>query len=211
MHLPITVPNLVTIVRILMIPVFVLAVMQTDPGESRFRLVALVLFVVMVVGDGLDGYLARRLKQRTTMGAFLDPMGDKLMMFCAYVFLAWSSWPEPRMPLWVSTVVISRDLLIGIGFITLFIMSGKFRMVSPSGIGKLCTVVQAGTIMAVLGGPWVLRWAGETSGMGILTGLGLFTVFMPLFSGVDYLYAARMYLVHADQVTLTVEDRPGRG
>jgi cardiolipin synthase len=175
-----------------------------------FRLVALGLFVVMVVGDGLDGFFARRLKQRTIMGAFLDPLGDKLMMFSAYVFLAGRYWAPPRMPLWVSTVVISRDILIGLGFLTIFVMTGRFRMVSPSGVGKLCTLVQALTIIAVLGAPWLVELAGAEPGHGVLNGLWLFTVFITLFSGVDYLYAGRVYLLHSDQVTLTVEDRPGR-
>ena len=211
MHLRMTVPNVITIIRILMIPVFVLAVMQAGQDEGFFRLVALGLFVLMVLGDGLDGFFARKLHQRTVIGAFLDPMGDKLMMFSAYAFLASRFWPEPRMPLWVSTVVISRDLLIGIGFLTLFVLTGRFRMVSPSGIGKLCTVVQALTITAVLAGPWLLKLTGPNLGTWSLTGLCLFTVFMTLFSGVDYLYAGRVYLLHSGQVALTVEDRPGKG
>ena len=210
MHLHMTVPNFITIVRILMIPLFVLAVMQAGQEDGSFRLLALVLFVVMVVGDGLDGFFARKLHQRTIIGAFLDPMGDKLMMFSAYVFLASRFWPEPRMPLWVSTVVISRDVLIGVGFLTLFVLTGRLRMVSPSGIGKLCTVVQALTIIAVLAGPWLLKLMGPVPGSWMLTGLWLFTVFMTLFSGVDYLYAGRVYLQQSGEVALTVEDRPGR-
>ncbi len=212
MQLHLNAPNLITIVRILMIPLFVMAVMQVREGEGDvfFRLLALGLFVVMVIGDGVDGFLARRLRERTVMGAFLDPLGDKLMMFSAYVFLAAMVWPEPRMPRWVSTVVISRDLLIGLGFVTLFVVTGRFRMVSPSGVGKLCTVVQASTIIAVLAAPWLFILIGPTFGQGVLTGMGLFTVFITLFSGVDYLYAARVYLVHDDRTTLTVQNRPGK-
>ena len=193
-----------------MIPLFVMAVMQAHEDEGLFRILALALFVVMVIGDGLDGFVARRLKQRTVMGAFLDPVGDKLMMFCAYIFLAATVWPEPRLPRWVSTVVISRDVLMGVGFVTLFVFTGKFRMVAPSGIGKLCTVVQAGTIVTVLAAPWLLQLVGTKPGLGILTGMGLFTGFITLFSGVDYLYAAHLYLVDSDEITLTVENRPGR-
>ena len=82
--------------------------------------------------------------------------------------------------------------------------------VAPSGIGKLCTVVQAGTIVAVLAAPWLLQLAGTKLGLGILSGMGFFTVFITLFSGVDYLYAAHLCLVDSDEITLRVEDRPGR-
>lgn len=203
-------PNLITIVRVLMIPLFVMAIMQVTPTEVFFRMTALIIFVLMVLGDGLDGLMARRLRQRTVMGAFLDPLGDKLMMFSAYIFLAAACWPEPRVPRWVSTVVISRDLLMGIGFATLFVVSGRFRMVSPSGVGKLCTAVQAATITYVLGAPWMFSFLGTSLGQSVLIALGLLTVFMTLFSGVDYLYAARVYFTHGEQVGLTVEHRPGK-
>lgn len=193
-----------------MIPLFVMAVMQAHEDEALFRIIALALFVVMVIGDGVDGFVARRLNQRTVMGAFLDPVGDKLMMFSAYVFLAAAVWPEPRLPRWVSIVVISRDVFIGVGFVTLFVFTGRFRMVAPSGIGKLCTVVQAGTIVAVLAAPWLLQLAGTKLGLSILAGMGFFTVFITLFSGVDYLYAAHLCLADSDEITLTIEDRPGR-
>ncbi len=210
MHLRMTVPNFITVIRILMIPLFVLAMIQAGEDEQLYRLVALGLFGLMALGDGLDGYFARKLNQRTVMGAFLDPMADKLMMFCAYVMLAGKTWPEPRMPVWVSTVVISRDALIGLGFLTLFVLTGRLRMVTPSGVGKLCTVVQALTILGVFGSPWLMAAAGATAGWWIMTVLFLLTVFLTLFSGVDYLYAGRLYLLHSEQVTLTVEDRPGR-
>ena len=155
-------PNLITIVRVLMIPLFVMAIMQVAGTEVFFRLIALVIFALMVLGDGLDGLVARKLRQRTVMGAFLDPLADKLMMFSAYVFLAATVWPEPRVPRWVSTVVISRDLLMGMAFATLFVMSGRFRMVSPSGVGKLCTAVQATTIIFVLAAPWVFYLLGTS-------------------------------------------------
>ena len=193
-----------------MIPLFVMAVMQGNHEGAFFRAVALILFVVMVIGDGLDGFVARKLDQRTVLGAFLDPLADKLMMFCAYIFLTATVWPEPRLPRWVSTVVISRDVLMGVGFLTLFVITGRFRMVSPSGIGKLCTVSQAATIVAVLAAPWLLKFVGAEVGMTVLKGMGLFTVFITLFSGVDYLYAAHLCLADSDQVTLTVQDRPGR-
>ena len=207
MQLPLTLANLITIGRIMMIPLFVMAVMQVREGETFFRAAAFGIFVVMVIGDGADGFVARRFHRRTVLGAFLDPLGDKLMMFSAYVFLAAMAWPEPRMPRWVSTVVISRDLLIAIGFLTLFVVTGQFRMISPSGVGKLCTVVQALTILLVLTAPWVMEGLGERTERGILTGLCLLTVFLTLFSGVDYLYAARR-LLEKEHVALAVEDRP---
>ena len=208
--MPVTWPNLITVLRILMIPLFVLAAMQVRPVALFFRVATLVVFAMVVLMDGLDGFLARRLNQRSRLGAFLDPLGDKLLMISAYILLAMMLWPEPRMPRWVSTVVISRDVLIALGFLTLFVVTGKLKIIQPSGIGKLCTGIQALAIIVVIVAPWLVDVVGGGTGHLIMTGLFLLTVFMTLLTGVDYLYASRVCLGEDQHLLLADHNPPGK-
>ena len=152
----ITVPNLLTIFRMVLIPVFVSLLFY-----QRFVL-ALVIFAVAGMTDGLDGLLARRFDQKSQLGTILDPIADKMMMVTSFVVLSMRSiFPQPvpshlPIPFWVTIAVISRDVFILVGAASINIVTG-FRGFRPSLLGKINTTVQIiaiGTIMFAASVPY---------------------------------------------------------
>src|SRR6476660_4210433 len=145
----VTVPNLLTVFRMVLIPVFVSLLFY-----QRFIL-ALVIFVLAGVTDGLDGLLARRFDQKSQLGTILDPIADKLMMVTSFVVLSMKSvFPQPvpshlPIPFWVTIAVISRDVFILVGAAAINIVTG-FRGFRPSMLGKINTAVQIFAIAAII-------------------------------------------------------------
>src|SRR5687767_10571753 len=120
----ITVPNLLTVFRMVLIPVFVSLLFY-----QKFVL-ALGVFVLAGVTDGLDGLLARRFNQKSQLGTILDPIADKLLLVTAFVVLSMRSvFPQPLpshlpVPFWVTVAVISRDVFILVGAAAINIVTG---------------------------------------------------------------------------------------
>src|SRR4029434_5397152 len=145
----ITVPNILTVFRMVLIPVFVSLLFY-----QRFAL-ALAVFVLAGLTDGLDGLLARRFNQKSQLGTILDPIADKLMLVTAFVVLSLKSvFPQPvpshlPIPFWVTVAVISRDVFIIVGAAAINIMTG-FRGFRPSWLGKLNTTVQIVGITTIM-------------------------------------------------------------
>ncbi|HKG60599.1 MAG TPA: CDP-alcohol phosphatidyltransferase family protein [Pyrinomonadaceae bacterium] len=145
----VTVPNLLTVFRMVLIPVFVSLLFY-----QRFIL-ALGIFVLAGVTDGLDGLLARRFNQKSQLGTILDPIADKLMLVTSFVVLSMRSvFPQPLpshlpIPFWVTVAVISRDVFILVGAAAINIVTG-FRGFRPSMLGKINTTVQIFAIAAII-------------------------------------------------------------
>lgn len=145
----VTVPNLLTIFRMVLIPVFVSLLFY-----QRFIL-ALAVFVLAGITDGLDGLLARRFDQRSQLGSILDPIADKLMLVTSFVVLSMRTvFPQPLpphlpVPFWVTVAVISRDVFILVGAAAINIVTG-FRGFRPSFLGKVNTTVQIAAIAAII-------------------------------------------------------------
>src|SRR5437868_10821744 len=147
-----TTANKITVVRILMIPVFVTmaiyygqSIQRGAPLEWQ-RFTAIVIFLVAAASDGLDGYIARRYRQRSTLGAILDPIADKGLLLSAIITLSISNWSDfgaqyGQFPTWFPVLVISRDAVILIGSAVLHVLNGKVR-VQPSWTGKVATFLQ---------------------------------------------------------------------
>ena len=128
-----TLANQLTILRIVLIPAFVLLVVYGHLGG------ALIVFVTAGVTDGLDGLIARRAGQRTSLGAWLDPMADKLLLVTTFVLL---TLPQVELtnhiPLWLTVVIISRDIVI-VGVVAIVNLAIGPRTFRPSFWGKLTT------------------------------------------------------------------------
>src|SRR3954454_12968385 len=145
----ITVPNLLTVFRMVLIPVFVSLLFY-----QRF-LLALGIFVLAGVTDGLDGLLARRFDQQSQLGTILDPIADKLMLVTAFIVLSMKGVFHPPLPkhlpipFWVTVAVISRDVFIIVGAAAINIMTG-FRGFKPSWLGKLNTTVQIVAVTLIM-------------------------------------------------------------
>ena len=145
----VTVPNLLTVFRMVLIPVFVSLLFY-----QRF-VFALAVFVMAGVTDGLDGLLARRFNQKSQLGTILDPIADKLMLVTAFIVLSMRSvFPQPvpshlPIPFWVTVAVISRDIFILVGAAAINVVTG-FRGFRPSMLGKINTVIQISAIGIIM-------------------------------------------------------------
>lgn len=154
-------PNLISLGRIALVPVFAVALVQGGGAEGgvQARRVALGLFVLMAVSDFLDGWLARRLEWQSPLGAFLDPLADKLLITTSVVLLALpmtavTGAPVGRLPVWVAAVIIGKDVWISLGAWAVHRLSPS-RQLRPGLLGKASTVVQALLVVALLAGPEV--------------------------------------------------------
>jgi len=145
----VTLPNALTVFRMLTIPIFVSLLFYQRFGW------ALVAFVMAGVTDGLDGLLARRFGQQSQLGTILDPIADKLMLVTAFVVLSMHGvFPRPLpkhlpIPFWVTVSVLSRDVFIVVGAAAINIMTG-FRGFRPSWLGKTSTTVQIVSIALII-------------------------------------------------------------
>ena len=139
-----TLPNFITLVRLAMLPFFLLSI-----AEGRFG-IALILFVAAGISDGVDGYLARRFQMNSALGAYLDPIADKLLLMSSYLFLAVPSYPAVvKIPVWLALLVISRDILLMLVAL-LLILSANKRRFPPTWLGKVATVTLIVTVLFVL-------------------------------------------------------------
>jgi cardiolipin synthase (CMP-forming) len=132
-------PNLLTILRILLIPVFINLLIY---GLYPF---ALGVFLFASFTDGLDGLIARAANQRTTLGTYLDPMADKLLLTAAFIALSVFKF----VPVWVSVIVVSRDLILVLGALVLHLAQAQFT-IAPTLLGKATTLIQVLYIIMVL-------------------------------------------------------------
>ena len=184
----ITLPNLLTVFRMALIPVFVSLLYYHKFGW------ALAAFIIAGVTDGLDGLLARRFDQKSQLGSILDPIADKLLLVTSFVVLSLRQIgpvPPPNhfpVPFWVTVAVISRDVFIIVGAAAINIVTG-FRGFRPSLLGKINTTVQILAIMAILS---ALIFP-EGSGYYLPTVYA--TVFaLAVISGMHYVYFAHRLL-----------------
>lgn len=138
----ISIPNLLTIVRILLAPIFILLMLRHLYTE------ALLVFAAAGLSDGLDGFIARYFNQRTALGAYLDPMADKLLLVSAYIVMV----VMEVIPDWVAVIVIARDVIISLG-IAIFTITEKPYEVSPSIVSKFTTATQILLVLVSLFDP----------------------------------------------------------
>jgi cardiolipin synthase len=139
-----TLPNLLSVFRILLVPVFLWSLL------SRKAFEALLIFFLAGLTDVLDGFTARIWHQRSKLGTILDPAGDKLLMVTSYVVLSMSSVASPNfIPIWLTLVVFARDLLIVTGAFIAY-LSWRQTTFAPSLLGKISTICQVGTVFLVL-------------------------------------------------------------
>lgn len=171
-----TTANKVTILRILLIPFFVVEVFYYQKtGREGFRFAGLLAFAVASICDGVDGYIARHYNQRSELGAILDPLADKLLLVSGIVLLSFNSQPHlGSIPAWLTVTLIGRDLVILLGMVVIQMTVGKV-IVHPRIIGKVATVLQMICILWILlrwdarfGDRWLLVW---TVGAAVCTGI----------------------------------------
>jgi cardiolipin synthase len=171
-----TTANKITILRILLIPFFVVELIYyLQTGNEVHRLLALLSFAVTAILDGVDGYIARRYNQKSELGAILDPLADKLLLVSAIVTLSFDHGPRiGQIPLWLTGTILGRDLLLITGIAVVRLTVGKV-IVRPRLMGKIATVFQMIVVIWIL-----LEWDRDLNvrwlkawmlGAGICTGL----------------------------------------
>ena len=161
--------NKITIVRIVLIPFFIAAIIY-----ARLE-IALGIFILAVISDAADGFIARALKQKTVLGTILDPIADKLLLLSAYICLslAGSIPPDLKLPAYVPIIVISRDVIIVLGSVIVYLVTSSLK-VAPSAVGKMTTFFQMITVVSILVG---FKYSFV---------LWNITVLFTILSGVDY-------------------------
>jgi CDP-diacylglycerol---glycerol-3-phosphate 3-phosphatidyltransferase len=165
---PLNLPNALTVVRILLVPVVVVALLVESPGGST---IAAIVFAIAALTDGLDGYIARSQQSVTTFGKVMDPVADKLMVAAALIALV----SLDRLAAWVAMVIIAREFAVS----GLRIAAGQQGVVIPaSSLGKLKTIVQVVAVLALI----AASDPDEAWVMALVYAMVLVTV----VSGVDY-------------------------
>jgi cardiolipin synthase len=170
-------PNTMTLVRVLLIPVFVILIMNKSFGW------AIVTFALAGITDGIDGLIARVTHQRTELGAYLDPIADKLLLIAAFITLAIIE----ILPSWLAVIVITRDIIILLGFLVMLLTS-YHPSIRPSLLSKVTTVWQITTILLVL-------MAGNYHVFNRLAAIAIYgTAFFTILSGSHYIYVGTRIL-----------------
>lgn len=170
-----TVPNVLSMARILLTPFFIWAMLQRRPW------LALGLFLLASVTDALDGYTARHFHLKSNLGLWLDPAGDKILLTAAFVVLTLPRLGEPNvLPVWLTAISVGRDLLMAVGSLVYIGIRGP-TVFRPTLVGKASTVCGVATLFAVL----LANALGERP--GFLPGLYLLAAVLAGSSGVHYI------------------------
>lgn len=165
------IPNTLTLGRIVLVPLVVWLIVTHEMTA------AFVLFLLAGFSDAADGYLAKRFQWRTELGAYLDPIADKLLLMTSYLFLAIPSYPaRVKVPVWLAVLVLSRDFLLLLVALLLILTTGK-KAFPPTWCGKVTTVTLIATVLIVLCAnlwdwprPVVLLAFGAAATMTVLSG-----------------------------------------
>jgi len=199
--------NRITLLRILLIVPFVICMLKVNHPDigDPMRYLSLLIFIVMALSDAYDGYLARKNKQVTRLGSFLDPMADKLLMTCACLLLAMKRTAIPgfALPPTVVVLIVGKDIFLLLGFLILYFLTFQVKII-PALIGKTATFLQLSMVIGILIAPevstvlpgwiWFLRflwWAA--AGIAILTTL-------------IYIYAGSRYIEQFENVNEKVSE-----
>lgn len=164
-------PNILTLTRVLLIPLFVILIINKSFEWALFT------FAIAGITDGIDGLIARITHQRTELGAYLDPIADKLLLFSAFISLAIIE----MIPSWLVVIVITRDVIILVGFLVMMITSYHPK-IDPSLLSKMTTGFQIVTIILVL-------MAGYSLTLHQLSRIAIYgTAVITILSGSHYIY-----------------------
>jgi CDP-diacylglycerol---glycerol-3-phosphate 3-phosphatidyltransferase len=173
---PLNVPNVLTVVRILLVPVLVVALLEKTGGGD---LLAAIVFAVASLTDALDGKLARLRNSVTTFGKLMDPIADKLLIIAALVALV----SRNRLEAWVAMVIIAREFAVTVLRVAAGTQQGV--VISASALGKLKTAAQVAMVMVLIAFDDRPLW---------ISLLVYATVAITVFSGADYFFGFRRLL-----------------
>lgn len=183
--------NWLTVLRILLVPVFVSLLVYRRPG------IALVVFAAAALTDLLDGYVARHRGIQSRLGAFLDPMADKLLLISSFVTLTWLK----ALPFWIAAVVISRDIILLVGALAIHMAGGRIYP-RPTRAGKAATFFQVLTVLAGLTGRFLRIELGAVVFMWLAAGFTIVSGLQYIVQGMRFLNAAPVAEGETDEASL---------
>ena len=149
--------NRITILRILLVPLLI-AVLHyfrlAGPEKAEiYRIAAIIIFIMGMLTDALDGFIARNFNQKSRLGTILDPIADKLLLISAVIILTFPGMAKTSMefsfPYWYAVIVITRDVLIIVGCLLLWMITGRVN-IKPSISGKITTFLQMSAVLWLL-------------------------------------------------------------
>jgi CDP-diacylglycerol--glycerol-3-phosphate 3-phosphatidyltransferase len=175
---PLNVPNVLTVLRILAVPVLVVALLEETPDGD---VIAAAVFALAAITDGLDGYIARRRQQVTTFGKLMDPLADKMLVIAALISLV----SLDRLAAWVAMVIIARELAVT-GLRGLAAERGV--VIAASWLGKVKTALQIAAVLALIAFDPTPVWADV---------LLYVAVAVTVISGADYFFGIRKRMAEA--------------
>ena len=176
---PLNLANQLTLLRLALVPAFALLTLYGELGW------ALIVFVVAGITDGLDGLVARMTNQRTAVGAWLDPMADKLLLLTTFIVLSLPGIGlTNRLPLWLTVLIISRDIVIVLTVAVITLALGP-RVFKPTIYGKAATATYIVTSIVVM----LFNYLKQTS---VLVDVGIYaSLVLTLVSGAHYVVHVR--------------------
>ena len=169
-------PNALTVIRILLVPLFLYEVLKDHFSAAT------VVYLAAAFTDGLDGFIARVWRMQTRLGTFLDPLADKLLVTASYLVLAYLG----VLPLWLSLAVISRDIIIVLGSLVIYLLLHHL-VVKPHPLGKITTFFQFAMMLItlVLQSDWT--WASARFLERVFMPLAVMTAVLTVLSGAVYI------------------------
>lgn len=171
------VPNFLTMLRILLVPIFINLLIY------GYYLSALTIFLLAGLTDSLDGFIARISNKKTTLGTYLDPMADKLLLAAGFITLTKLHF----IPVWLTIIILSRDIILIIGTLIVHMIQVDFN-ISPTIIGKCTTLVQLIYIISIL------IFIVTKSASYFLYPLLIITTILTISSGLHYIYRGIIYM-----------------
>ena len=171
--------NWLTVLRILLVPVFVTLLVYRRPG------IAILVFAAAAATDLLDGWVARRRGMQSRLGAFLDPLADKILLTASFVMLTWLK----VLPFWITSVVLTRDAVLALGTLLIHMIGARVYP-RPTWAGKMTTFLQVLTVLVSLLGHYAYARRGWTAPGPLLWLAAAFTI----LSGLQYLVRGMRFL-----------------
>jgi len=176
---PLNAPNVLTVLRIVAVPVVVVALLDETPEGD---VIAAIVFALAALTDGLDGYIARRRREVTTFGKLMDPLADKLLITAALVSLV----SLDRLAAWVAMVIIAREFAVtGLRSVA----AERGAVISASWLGKVKTALQVLAIFALIAFEPTPLWVDLTVYAAVA---------MTVISGLDYFFGLRRHMASAE-------------
>ncbi len=187
---PLNLPNALTVLRILLVPVVVVALLDETPSGD---VIAAAVFALAALTDGLDGYIARRREQITTFGKLMDPLADKLLITAALVSLV----SLDRLAAWVAMVIIAREFAVtGLRSVA----AERGAVIAASWLGKVKTGLQVLAIFALIAFEDTPLWVDLTVYAAVA---------MTVISGLDYFFGLRRHMEDATEPRTAAKTEAG--